>query len=115
MYIITRMYSGANLALITDDLNTYLPQISELGREEQALQIQMYHQTCHCLMGFTNDPTVMSGEVIRDAEKFEQELRAQESTTAFAIFLFLQSFLSSIFGSYDRGAKLALEKGESTS
>lgn len=112
MYIILSILAGKPLDSVLTDITTYLPQVQELGREEQALHIQIYFQSRHCLMGLADNPTEMTGHAIPDAKAFECEIRSLESKTSLVIYQVLQTFLCSIFGEHERGAQLALDRGD---
>ena len=112
MYIYLRYSSGGRLDSILGDIQTYAPQIRDLRRDEQSLHLQIYHQAILCLMGKSSTPTVMEGGAIHDAKEFESEITSQESKTSLMIFKHQQTLLYSIFGEHEKGAKLALHKGD---
>jgi len=113
MYLRMRMLAGANLNSVIADFQTYLPQAQEFGNEHQALLMTIYLQQCLCLVGLSgnlDNPTEISGEMIPDAKEFEDELRSYESKLSLLCYGVQKSFLCTIFGDHEQGAKLALER-----
>lgn len=54
----------------------------------------------------------MIGEAIPDAETFEYEIQSIQSKMALVIYQAQQTYLCSIFGEHERGAKMALKRGD---
>ncbi|KAL9181855.1 hypothetical protein ACHAXT_012198 [Thalassiosira profunda] len=111
-YLIASFFGGTDLRQIVADVQRYLPQVKDLGRDEQADRIAVILQACQCLMGQAADPTEMSGKAIADAHDYEQRLLQQEGTnSAHAIFQAHRGFLMTVFGEHEQAAALALKRG----
>lgn len=56
MYSLVNILRGTSLLSIEADIRNYMNQILDLGREEQALHLQIYFQYIVCLMGHSDNP-----------------------------------------------------------
>lgn len=54
----------------------------------------------------------MIGEAIPDAETFEYEIQSIQSKMALVIYQAQQTYLCSTVGDHERGAKMALKRGD---
>ena len=109
-YMYCRSLSGHNLDSILADFRTYWPQVKDLGRDEQSTYT--FYQVFFCFMKSSADPTKIEGDIIPNADKFEKELNSLESKISLLGYKIQQSWLCSVFGEHERGAKLALERGD---
>lgn len=95
------------LETVESDCKIYLKQMSEFKRETVHADTCIYFETIRNLMGRTSgDPTVM---------EHEQRWLSHSDHTVLGVFYSCQSILYLYFGEYEKGAKLAIERGDAYS
>eukprot|EP00957_Ditylum_brightwellii_P132700 10119160-Ditylum_brightwellii.AAC.1 len=78
----------------------------ELKEEDQASCLRMHWQLCFNLMGSSNNTVEFSGKAM-DEKEVVILTRPRHAT-----FLYVKTVASSLFGRYELGAHLAIEKGD---
>jgi predicted ATPase len=104
-YIVIAFQSGKPLATVEADCKIYLKQMIEFEREIVHADISMYFEMVRNLMGrYDSDPTAM---------RSEQRFLSYTDHTVLGVFYSCQSILYLYFGEYEKGAELAIERGDS--
>ncbi|CAB9517492.1 Transcriptional regulator [Seminavis robusta] len=99
--------SGQKLGSVLEDINTYLPQCEALhASNDYAWMIRSIWQAIMNLTQNAKDPCVLTG----DAMKEEDMVGAVPTTHT--VFHILKHFVCVVFGNYELGAELALERAK---
>jgi predicted ATPase len=103
-YIVVGFQSGKSLETVEADCKIYLNQMIKFKRETVHADISIYFEMIRNLIGRSQgDPTVL---------KSEQRFRSHSDHTVLGVFYTCQSILYMYFGEYEKGAKLAIERGD---
>jgi len=104
---------GAPLDELDTHCRGYLPQMKDLKRAENVLYIRPIWQAAMNLMGCSEHPTKMVGEALCMAKDEEEIFRmAQASVFSLRNLEMLKNALHTYFGEYEKGADLAIARGE---
>ena len=96
--------SGKSLSTIEADCTIYLEQMVTFKRETAHADISIYFEMVKNLMGHSDgNPTEFKGEM---------RFRSHSDHTVLGVFYSCQSILYLFFGEYKKGAKLAIERGD---
>ena len=102
--------TGKQLKLIEADCQIYAQQMLEFKREAAHTCTLIFWQAILNLMGCQEDSTMLLGETLQDLDAFlPQEL----VPVVLALFHSMHSFLCLFLGEDEKGAKLAIERGDS--
>jgi len=106
-YIVINFQSGKPLGMVETDCKIYLEQMVEFKRETVHADICIYLETVQNLMHPSeDDPTVMKSEL---------RFLSHSDHTVLGVFYSCQCFLYLYFGEFEKGAKLAIKRGNAYS
>ena len=97
--------AGVPLRTMEMDLRRYFNQLREIKNHQGATNLRTLGQAVSNLLGMSDDPCVLAGNVIPDLEAFMDGIDVE---TGKCLVFYVQSLLYAIFCDFERGAELAL-------
>jgi len=97
--------TGKPLKVIEEQCQASITQMVELKEEEQASHLRMYWQLYFNLMGSSNNTVELSGKAMNEKE-------IVFTPSSHVAFICVKTIACSLFGMYELGAHLAIEKGD---
>lgn len=102
-------FEGRNLQQMDLDMDCYSKQMKDLARINALDYTVSLWQGIHCLMGRTENPTLLQGELIDD---FEECAKLHQPNLPWVLMTMGQQLhLYNIFGEYEKAADVFCEKG----
>ncbi|MFA6292585.1 MAG: AAA family ATPase [Victivallales bacterium] len=89
--------AGVEFSEMEKDFETYVPVLFRLKQDRSAIGCLLFHQAVLNLMGSSDDPCIISGNVYREEEKISYHELGKDLTILFT-FYFLKMFLCYLFG-----------------
>jgi predicted ATPase len=111
-YIYTSFQSGRPLTNIEADCHVYLRQMEDLKRKKAANHTKTVLQTIQNIMGKSEDPCVLVGDVMDETTMLDSASGANDKVTISMIQAF-RTQLYALFGRWEEGAKYAICVGDS--
>ena len=89
--------AGVEFSEMEKDFDAYVPVLFRLKQDRSAIGCQLFRQAVLNLMGFSDDPCIISGNVYREEEKIPYHEQGKDFTILFTLY-FLKMFLCYLFG-----------------
>ncbi|KAG7341774.1 PAS sensor protein [Nitzschia inconspicua] len=111
-YLLLSFQSGKPLKAVEADCNLYCTQMIDLKRLKIVFMAKILWQTILNLMGESENTTLLMGRELEYdvAYTFAESM---QNTNGVALLEFFQLFVYTFFGDHEKGAELALKKGDS--
>jgi hypothetical protein len=110
-YLLLSFQSGKPLKAVEADCNLYCTQMIDLKRLKIVFRAKILWQTILNFMGESENTTVLVGrELDYDAARTFAE--NMQNSNCIATLEFFQMFVYTFFGDHNKGAELAIKKGD---
>ena len=101
-------WCGQSLATLVQDVRAYVRALVQLNQLTTANYCRMHWQSTLNLLGFTEHPSILSGEALQEAELLPQLLSARDFIGLFSFYLY-KLMLCYLFGELDAAQHSTLE------
>lgn len=113
MYICNSIVAGKPLKALAVDCQTYLEQMNALNQDQIYTASLPFWQCVLNLLGDSKDPLLLTGSAMTEPDYLARLEGGSASFTALMHVSIMKSILCSVFGDFESGARLAIERGDS--